>query len=229
VYPGLSREDLAILNEVKAYTMTDVEKIHSMIQGARYVVEHGIPGSIVECGVWKGGSMMAAAKALVGMGSYERELYLFDTFEGMVEPTDADLTRSGLQARDRFEELKSEDGRGSDWCRSEVDEVRRNLASVGYDDAKIHLVKGKVEDTIPEQAPESISLLRLDTDWYESTRHELVHLYPRLSVGGLLIIDDYGAWQGCRKAVDEYVTENRLKLFLTPLEKTGRIAVKLEA
>ena len=73
-----------------------------------------------------------------------------------------------------------------------------------------------------------IALLRLDTDWYESTLHELEHLYPRLGRGGVIIIDDYGHWQGARKAVDEYVSRNRLRLLLTAVDYTGRVAVKID-
>jgi O-methyltransferase len=89
------------------------------------------------------------------------------------------------------------------------------------------LVKGKVEDTVPKNAPEKIALLRLDTDWYESTRHELVHLFPRLVPGGVLIIDDYGHWQGARKAVDEYIAGNQVKILLNRVDYTGRIGVKI--
>jgi O-methyltransferase len=84
-----------------------------------------------------------------------------------------------------------------------------------------------VEDTIPNNIPEKIAILRLDTDWYESTRHELVHLFPRLSPYGVLIIDDYGCWQGAKKAVDEYISENNLRIFLSRIDSTGRIAIKL--
>ena len=83
-----------------------------------------------------------------------------------------------------------------------------------------------VEDTIPNQAPKEIALLRLDTDWYESTLHELEHLYPRLVSGGVLIIDDYGHWRGAREAVDEYIDKHKLKLFLTRIDYTGRLCVK---
>jgi hypothetical protein len=100
------------------------------------------------------------------------------------------------------------------------------MYETGYDREKISFVKGKVEETIPDNAPQSISLLRLDTDWYESTRHELIHLYPRLSHGGVIIIDDYGHWLGARKAVDEYIEQNNLCLLLNRLDYTGRIGVK---
>jgi len=92
---------------------------------------------------------------------------------------------------------------------------------------RIHYVKGMVEDTVPEQAPEKIALLRLDTDWYESTRHELEHLFPRLSSGGILIIDDYGHWAGAKEATDEFIARHRLQLFLSRIDYTGRLAVKI--
>jgi O-methyltransferase len=87
---------------------------------------------------------------------------------------------------------------------------------------------GKVEDTFPKDTPDKIAILRLDTDWYESTRHELIHLYPKLSIGGVLIIDDYGHWEGARKAVDEYINDNTLRILLNRIDYTGRIAVKMD-
>ena len=82
-----------------------------------------------------------------------------------------------------------------------------------------------MEDTIPKKAPQMISLLRLDTDWYESTRHELIHLFPRIAPFGVIIIDDYGHWQGVREAVDEYIRENNIKILLNRVDYTGRIGV----
>ena len=107
-----------------------------------------------------------------------------------------------------------------------MEDVRSNLLRTGYDKERLKFIKGKVEDTIPNSAPNEISILRLDTDWYQSTRHELIHLYPRLAKGGVLIIDDYGYWQGCRKAVDEYFNETTAPILLNRVDHTGRIAVK---
>jgi len=104
--------------------------------------------------------------------------------------------------------------------------VRRNMLGTRYPEKKIHLIKGKVEDTVPQHAPEKIALLRLDTDWYESTKHELVHLYPRLVPNGVLIIDDYGHWQGAREAVDEYFAGQKFKPLLNRLDYTGRLVIK---
>jgi hypothetical protein len=99
----------------------------------------------------------------------------------------------------------------------------------GYDPAQIVFVKGKVEETLPDAAPSEIALLRLDTDWYESTCHEMIHLYPRLVHGGVLIIDDYGHWQDARRTVDEYISENKLRLGLQRIDHTTRVAIRTDA
>ena len=103
--------------------------------------------------------------------------------------------------------------------------MKESVGSINYPAHKIHFIKGKVEDTIPEQSPEKIALLRLDTDWYESTKHELIHLFPRLAIGGVIIIDDYGHWQGARKAVDEYLAEHQIALMLHRVDVTARIGI----
>jgi hypothetical protein len=196
-----------------------------LIAAVDYVTTRNIPGSIVECGVGKGGSIMAVALKLMAEGTQDRDIYLFDTFTGMTEPGDEDLSYRGEPASERYERQQSIDGT-TDWCHGPLDQVKTNVTSTGYDPQRLYFVEGKVEDTIPGNAPEQIAILRLDTDWYQSTRHELVHLYPRLSSGGVLIIDDYGYWQGARKAVDEYIEENDLKLLLHKIDHSSRITVK---
>jgi predicted O-methyltransferase YrrM len=203
------------------------ERFAALCNAVEYVIHHDIPGSIVECGVFRGASMMAAAHTLVRLGRTDRDLYLFDTFEGMSEPTDRDVTVAGARALDFWRDRRTE--RGADWCFASLEDVRANMRTTRYDESRIHYVKGMVEDTLPEKAPSQIALLRLDTDWYESTRHELVHLFPRLSVGGILLIDDYGHWEGARKAVDEYLEEHKVRLFLARIDYTARIAVKQDA
>jgi hypothetical protein len=100
------------------------------------------------------------------------------------------------------------------------------MATTGYPADKLVFVKGRVEDTLPGSAPAAVALLRLDTDWYQSTRHELEHLYPRLAAGGVLVLDDYGSFEGARKAVDEYFAEYDIGPYLHRVDSTGRIAVK---
>lgn len=224
--PDFDERMVALCRSVRPFTMTSPERIHALRESVRHVTKHQIPGAIVECGVWRGGSMMTAAATLLESDDRSRTLYLFDTFTGMPEPSDIDKDNRGELAATRLE--REDRTTGAVWANSPIDEVRRNMRATGYPEDRVVLVAGRVEQTIPDAAPEQIALLRLDTDWYESTRHELVHLYPRLSVGGVLIIDDYGHWEGARRAVDEFIEEHRLKLLLSRIDYTGRLAVKQE-
>ncbi|WP_413432512.1 TylF/MycF/NovP-related O-methyltransferase [Crateriforma spongiae] len=225
-YPTDMRRDVVeTIAAVCPFTMTSTERLHGLCEAVRYVSETGIEGDIVECGVWRGGSMMAVAKMLASCGDFQRDLFLFDTFEGMSEPTENDVDNRGNTAADQLESEDPNDPK-SVWCVSSLDEVRTNMATTGYPTAKTHFIVGKVEDTIPQTLPEKISLLRLDTDWYESTRHEMEHLFPRLADGGVLIIDDYGHWEGARRAVDEYFEQHGIHMMLNRLDYTGRIGIK---
>jgi O-methyltransferase len=216
----------AIWQQVREYTMTSPVRVSALCEAVRYIVRAGIPGDIMECGVWKGGSMMAAALQLQKVGVNDRQLYLFDTFEGMPPPTSADVSTHGVAATEIFGQAGHQStGLKQPWEASSLEDVRKVLLSTGYPAANIHLVKGKVEDTVPRAAPQKLALLRLDTDWYESTRHEMTHLFPRLASGGVLLIDDYGYWQGSRKAVDEYIEEHRVRILLCRLDESARIAV----
>jgi hypothetical protein len=218
-FPDLSDAERKTVSTVKPYTMTSVERIVCLINAVSFIADNKIAGDIAECGVWRGGSMMTVALTLLAHNDTSRELYLYDTFEGMSEPTDFDKSIDGVSAKSQMEQ---EAGK---WCYASIEDVRENILSTGYPENKIFLVKGKVEDTIPKTAPANLSLLRLDTDWYESTKHELTHLYPRLSPEGILVIDDYGHWQGARRAVDEYFAEQKRKIYLHRIDYTGRIAV----
>jgi O-methyltransferase len=218
------RDETEIFQAVRPLTMTSPERVYVLIQAVRYLTRAGIAGPIVECGVWKGGSMAAAARTLLQLKDTSRELYLFDTFKGMTEPTAVDIDFSGAHASKVQADWV---GGNSAWCDVPLTRVKDVLYATGYPKEKIHFIEGRVEDTIPVSAPESIALLRLDTDWYESTRHELVHLFPRLVRAGVLIVDDYGHWQGSRKACDEYFEQNRIPILLNRIDAGGRIATKL--
>jgi O-methyltransferase len=211
-----------LIRAVRPFTMTSPDKLHALITATRYLHRYDIPGSIVECGVWRGGSMHAVARTLDSLGDHSRELYLFDTFEGMPPPTEKDVRRDGRRA----EELLAAGTKDQFiWAYATLEDVRKGFDTVPYPGERVHYVCGKVEDTVPGQAPDPIALLRLDTDWYESTRHELVHLYPRLVSGGVLIIDDYGTWQGSQRATDEFLADSGARLLLQRAGR-GRIAVK---
>ena len=217
---------IEIIKSTKPFTLTSKERTFALIEAVKYVTNHQIPGDIVECGVWKGGSLMIIAKTLINLKNQEKEIFLFDTFEGMTKPKEFDIPSSGrFDALDIFEKLKTGDD-SSNWSKADLNEVKNNLYSTGYNKEKFHFIKGKVESTLPQFAPEKISILRLDTDWYESTLYVLIHLFPKLVKGGVLIIDDYGYWKGSKKAVDEYFAKNTTKILLNRIDSTGRIAVK---
>ncbi|TWT82871.1 Demethyldecarbamoylnovobiocin O-methyltransferase [Planctomycetes bacterium CA13] len=224
-YPVDMRRDVVdTMVSVKDYTMTSVDRLHGLCEAVRYMTSVGIQGDIVECGVWRGGSMMAVAKMLNQFGDTDRHLHLFDTFSGMSAPTSEDIAVDG-QTAETLLDTESKDDPTSVWCVSSLDEVKSHMKQTGYDESRIHYHKGMVEDTIPAGAPDKIALLRLDTDWYESTRHEMEHLFPRLADGGVLIVDDYGHWEGARRAVDEYFAEHQIGMMLHRLDYTGRIGI----
>jgi len=185
-----------------------------------------IEGDVVECGVWRGGSIMAAMHALIKMGDLTRHFHLFDTFEGMTEPTEKDVMYDGQAAKSLIDRDKATFGQDHNWCVASLDDVRKNVLSTGYPKERVHFIQGKVEQTIPQHAPAKIALLRLDTDWYDSTAHELVHLYPRLTAQGVLIIDDYGHWEGARQATDEYFAKQKLQPLFCRMDYSARMAIK---
>jgi O-methyltransferase len=213
------------IEKVLPYTMTSSERLFGLVEAVKYISKHKVEGDIVECGVWKGGSMLAIAEVLSKLKNTQRQLFLYDTFEGMAPPTSEDMRYDDLEA-DAMLQSDANKEKNLVWAYSTLDEVKSTMAQTNYPSSNIHYIKGKVEDTIPSIIPGKISLLRLDTDWYESTKHELIHLFPRLEQGGVLIIDDYGYWKGARKAVDEYFEENNIRILLNRLDETGRIAIK---
>jgi hypothetical protein len=204
------------------------ESIVTLVRAVAHVLDRDIPGALVECGVFMGGNIEVMIRALQSRGAGDRDIYLYDTFAGMPKPSDRDDHSLGGVAKASWEAHRTEaDGvKGSDWMKAGVDLVRQRIDPLGYPDRHLHFVKGMVEDTIPAVVPDRIAILRLDTDFYSSTKHELEHLYPRLSPGGILIIDDYGAFPGSRMATDEYAAEHRLDWFLHRVDAHVRLVVK---
>jgi hypothetical protein len=226
-FPDVLPEDLETIHAVSEYTMTSAKRIQVLCEATRYISRARIPGDVVECGVWRGGSMMAVARTLLQEEDAERHLHLFDTFEGMTYPTEHDVSIDGKNALELMRSDPRSGDRESVWCVAPDDGVRSAMRGTKYPEDRIHLVKGRVEDTLPEHAPVRIALLRLDTDWYESTRHEMECLFPRLACGGVLLIDDYGHWKGARKAVDEYLRRMDHELMLHRIDYTGRVGVRV--
>jgi hypothetical protein len=209
-----------IYSKVKDNTLVGIERCYALYKSVKYVLDNKIPGDFVECGVWRGGSCMLIAYTLMENGVTDRIIWLYDTFNGMVKPGEND----GEYEKVLWEGYKISLEKNK-WCLGEYEEVVNNLRSTGYPFHNFQLVKGKVEETIPSSIPGIIAILRLDTDWYESTRHELEYLYPLLQGKGVLIVDDYGAWEGARKATDEYFSKNG-PVFLNRIDYTGRLVIK---
>ena len=203
--------------------MTSPERLWSLLQAVKYLEAEEIPGDFVECGVWRGGSAMAMLKQLQTLDSRSREVWLYDTFSGMTAPTEFDVEHSsGRNAEELLEESPRAEGNNI-WCIAGLGDVEANIASTGYPLDKIHFVQGDVAQTFTEHLPEEIALLRLDTDWYQSTRLSLEYLYPKLVTGGICILDDYGHWQGARKAVDEFLESQGARPLMHPIDYSGRI------
>lgn len=221
----------ATIKRVRRHTLSSAARVAALCDSVSYIVENDIDGDIVECGVWKGGSMMAAALTLLRLGDTSRDLYLFDTFSGMAQPGEHDTPSAydGYSPQRRWRRNRERSGiddGGSGWAAVGERQVRAAMDSTGYPPERVHLIKGKVQDTVPDAAPEQLAVLRLDTDWYASTKHELEQLYPRLNESGVLIIDDYGHYEGARRAVDEFVETTDHPLLLNRIDYTGRVAVK---
>lgn len=209
-----------IFTTCRSYSMTSFEAQHGLFRAAEYVTRCHIPGDFVECGVYKGGSTMVAAFAFQNFGDMSRKFYLYDTFEGMTTPTERDVDFAGRSADEHLAKWGAQSIK--EMALSPIEEVRRNLALTKVAADRFILIKGKVEDTLPSQKPDCpISILRLDTDWYESTRHELVHLFPLVSSGGVIIVDDYGFWRGSREACDEYFRDQNVRILLNRIDTNG--------
>ncbi len=218
---------LKVYDKCQDQTLTPLKAMYAIYKAAAYVAKAGIAGDFVECGVWKGGSSMIVALAFLQFKAANRKLYLYDTYDGMPETGNHDeaVGANPFQlAMDITTQLR---GGHSGVFYAPLEEVHRNMQSTGYPEEHMFFVKGMVEDTIPLQAPEQISLLHLDSDLYQSTYHELTWLYPRLTKGGVLIIDDYGSWKGSRKATDQYFEEHGIAMLLTSAGSNGaRMGIK---
>ena len=219
-------EDAELIASLRPFTMTSAERLWSLLNAVRYVVNENIPGDFAECGVWRGGSVMAMAKELGSINVTDRKIWLYDTFAGMTKPTNNDIEAgTGVTASEMLSTTEIGDGNNV-WCVAGRADVEANVRSTGYPFENFTFVEGDVAVTLQSAVPDQIALLRLDTDWYESTRIGLEVMYPRLAVGGVCILDDYGHWQGARKAVDEYFEALGHRPYMHPIDYSGRVFIK---
>ncbi|MDR2864802.1 MAG: TylF/MycF family methyltransferase [Spirochaetaceae bacterium] len=222
-YPvEFSSEERELFDYVKKNTlsMTSDERLFNTMLACKYVLDQNIEGDFIECGVWRGGNSILAA-GIFKLYKSDRKIYLFDTFTGMTEPGKKDIRISDGSLQAAINEFASKK------CLSSLDDVKENFRRYNLLFDNVIFVQGDVLQTLEcKSVPSKIAVLRLDTDWYESTRKELEILYPRLSSNGVLIIDDYGHWGGSKKAVDEYFATYGNRLFFNYVDYTGRSAVK---
>jgi hypothetical protein len=223
IYLPHEHSQRAIFERVKSQTMIGALGVLANIDAVDYIFDNAISGCIVECGVWKGGSVAAMLLRLVERGVTDRQVYLFDTFAGMTEPTAADK-RGDMPAIGKFNESQKDNH--NNWCYSPLEVVKANIAATDYPPELVTYIAGDVLKTLPDSKLPPIALLRLDTDWYESTKAELDHLYPMVVHRGAVIIDDYGTWEGARQAVDEYFQLPRGKPLMYRVDQTRRLFIK---
>ena len=212
---------------IEAYTATSIERVYALKSAITYIIKNKIKGDFVECGVWKGGSCMLMAKTLVNEGEKERKIWMYDTFDGMTEPTDDDCEiETNISGSDLLKNTPKNTDKFNMWAYAPLEMVKKNMKKTMFPEERIHFIEGKVENTLGKVKPQNMSLLRLDTDWYESTKCELEQLYPLLSIGGVLIVDDYGHFSGAKKAVDEYFSKTNVKPLMNRIDYSGRLIIK---
>lgn len=204
------------------------QRFLSLFQSVSYIYNNNIKGDFVECGVFRGGSAMMMALSTLRFSTHDQELkkiWLYDTFEGMANPSKFDTNIINQNASEELDKINKQENKKDIWAYSTLDYVKKNMHRIGYENKNINYIKGLVEQTLIDTKPEKISLLRLDTDFYESTKAELEHLYPKLEAGGILLIDDYGHWKGCKKAVDDYFKDKK-DIFFQQIDYSGIIGIK---
>ena len=214
----MEKDFLDLWERIRPFTLVSVERGYALWKAVHHLLDARITGDLAECGVFKGGCCMLMALTLLSRGETGRRIWLYDTFAGMPAPTEEDrIAASGQPLSERKPE---------GWWASSLAETRENLLSTGYPESSLKFVEGDVTKTLLENKPERLALLRLDTDWYASTRAELEILEPRLERGGILILDDYGHFTGARQAADEWIAGKEKPVLLHRSDYTGRVWIK---
>ncbi len=221
----IHQRELDIIKSISNFSMSTPANHWAIIQSIKHISKNNIDGDFVECGVWKGGNIILF-KLIADQQQLNKKIYAFDTFEGMPEPGRMDFDLKNIDAKKTFNKYKDKDIK---WCYSTLDEVKSNIKSFDKNYIDFYsFIKGKVEETLNDEKnlPNKISLLRLDTDFFESTKKELEILFPKLVSGGVLIIDDYGHWKGAKRAVDEYFELEKNFLWLHRIDYASRLLIK---
>ena len=223
----ISDDELKIIKQISNYSMSTPANHWAIIQSIKHISQNNIKGDIVESGVWRGGNLILF-KIFLDKYNLKKKIFAYDTFEGMSEPEKLDKTFDGKSSIELLKKLEKKNVDRKEnilIADCSIEQVIKNFNENVIKNDLI-TIKGKVEETLlnKDNLPSKISLLRLDTDWYSSTKIELEILYPLLEKNGILIIDDYGYWQGARKAVDEYFLDKKVTIF--KIDFTGRMIIK---
>jgi len=217
-------QDLVQLIFDKQYSMTTINNLFATALACKYIINKGINGDFVECGTYRGGHALLAA-GIFKLHNQTRKVWMYDTFEGMTQPEEIDVeVKSDLKAAHFYESYRKDSI--TNWCYASELEVRNNFKQMDLLNDNIRFIKGDVHLTLLDSVklPNKIAILRLDTDWYSSTKVELDVLYPLLTHSGVLIIDDYGWWTGSKLATDEYFKNN--VVFMNYIDQGARIWTK---
>lgn len=197
------------LSVVRPYTLLDFERLSTLRRLVERIIAEGVPGSLVECGSWRGGS--GALIGAVARRDESRHVWLLDSWEGFPASTsDLDVASNGFVGT-------------AGACAAPREDAERVLGLLHQRPEAVDLVQGWFEDSIPQvkERMGKIALLHLDGDLYQSTKTCLEELYPAVVPGGFVVIDDYGDWKGCRKAVDEYLSAHGIDVDLVEVDWTG--------
>ncbi|MBM3879532.1 MAG: macrocin O-methyltransferase [Verrucomicrobia bacterium] len=176
-----------------AHTMIGALRLENLQFCIQEVLRHGVAGDLIETGAWRGGATIFMRAMLKVHGVTDRCVWVADSFEGLPKPDTEKYPADAGDVHHRFKPLAVS-----------LEEVQENFRKYGLLDDQVRFLKGWFKDTLPTAPIERLAVLRLDGDMYESTMDALVHLYPKLAVGGYLIVDDYGAVPGCARAVEDY-------------------------
>jgi O-methyltransferase len=193
-----------------AHTMIGLPRLNNLQFCVEQVIKDGVPGDLIETGVWRGGACILMRGVLAAYEVHDRVVWAADSFEGLPKPNSEKAPKDRGDRHHTYRELVVG-----------LDAVKRNFEAYGLLDEQVRFLKGWFKDTLPGAPIKEISVCRLDGDMYESTMDALEVLYPKLSVGGYLIVDDYGAVPGCKAAVDDYRKEHKIGDIIQDIDGWG--------
>lgn len=185
------------LEMINSYSVSGLFVLNKLFNLGRYVVNHNIPGDFVECGVYNGGSAAAIALAL---GHSGKKIWLYDSFQGLPDTREE---KDGIFASNYVGK-----------CLGSEENVKKALEIVGCNENKYVIKRGWFESTFKDQLPNEIALLHIDADWYDSVKLSLETFYERVAEGGVIVLDDFGCWEGCREAFYDFAEERKIKPLL---------------